>query len=263
MASQTIEQFYQDFETLPKLISMLALSVADAQTRLDQGYLAALKQLAQVAGELKGSNVDIGQFIDLFKAMGPSRYQFTETVVDVRADLRMSTGSEFSIGGSLGLKTPMFAVAVNASYLQRTAADFQASALIHCVIHAVTSDTNVMKTLLDAAPKLNPGSLTHADVGKGILDGWMGLFGFRLLPDTLPAATLNQAYPAISLQGVGGNGATHFTPGTTGWLTIGDDGKLSGTPNVSGPLDFTVTAKDSSPTPVSVTKQYTIQVNNA
>jgi hypothetical protein len=147
MADQTLEQFYQDFETLPKLISTLALGIADAQARLDQGYLESLERLVQIVGELKGSGVELGStgFAPLFKDMGPSRYQFTETVVDIRADLRMSTGSEFQIGGSVGLKTPMFAVAVNASYLKRTAADFQASALIHCVINAISANAKTAR----------------------------------------------------------------------------------------------------------------------
>jgi hypothetical protein len=265
MPSQTIEQFYQDFETLPKLISSLALGIADAQTRLDQAYLEALGKLAQIAGELKGGQIDLGQFADLFKAMGPSRYQFTETVVDVRADLRMSTGSEFSIGGSLGLKTPMFAVAVNASYLQRTAADFQASAVIHCVINAVSSDPNIMQTLLNAAPKLEPGTLTPADSGKGILDGWMGILGFRLLPDTLPDATVNQAY-TTKLQALGGTGALQFklSSGNIDPLKIdAGTGTFSGTPAAAGTLKFQVTVTDAAQPPRSATKQYTLQVNNA
>jgi hypothetical protein len=265
MPDQTLEQFYQDFETLPKLISTLALGIADAQSRLDQGYLDSLERLAKIAGELKGSGVDLGAagFAGLFKDMGPSRYQFTETVVDVRADLRMSTGSEFQIGGSLGLKTPMFAVTVNASYLKRTAADFQASALIHCVINAIPSDSNLMQKLLDAAPKLDPGTLKPNDSGFPILQGFKGVLGVLTVsaPDTLTGkvgGTLSK------IEAVGGTPPYTFAidpAAPKSSVTLNADGTFAGTLKAADPEDVTIKVTDSAkPTANTANRKYTIKV---
>ena len=251
MADQTVEQFYQDFETLPKLISVLALSIADAQSRLDQGYLQSLAKLAQIAGELKGQGVDLGVagFAQLFKDTGPSRYQFTETVVDVRADLRMSSGNEFTIGGSLGLKTPMFAVAVNASYQKRTAADIQASALIHCVINAISSDSAVMQRLLDAAPKLDPGTLKPNDSGRSTLDAWRGVLGIGDLgigPESLTGKTGTPLSSHLTMLGGTAPGKFAMSSNPNLGVTLNADGTFAASRADPVPL----AARSTSPAPV-------------
>jgi hypothetical protein len=270
MANSTIDQFFQDFETLPKLISVLALSIADAQSRLDASYLDSLSRLTKMAGELKSQNIDLATtgFLELFKAMGPSRYQFTETTVDVRADLRMSSGNEFQVGGSFGLQTPMFAVAVNASYLQRTSADFQSSALIHCVINAVSSDAAVMQKLIDAAPKLDPGSLKPNDISRSILDGWRGVVGvpipLSISPDVLTGKTGGHL---DALTAAPGTGPYHFTmtpPNPAAGVTLNADGTFAGNlAAVGNDSDVTIKVDDSSKPALTGSRQYTIKITAA
>jgi len=45
------------------------------------------------------------------------------------------------------------------------------------VINAISSDASVMQKLLDAAPKLDPGTLKPTDNWHTILDGWRGVLG--------------------------------------------------------------------------------------
>jgi len=159
-----VQSFYKDLQSLPLLISNLALSVDEAQRRLDQNYIDALTKLAAIFSQMIGSDpVGMKNFTDLFKAMGPSRYQFTETVVEVRADLQNTTMSQFSLGGSVGFTAPV-AVSINASYTRRNAYDYQASALIRTVLNAIPANDAIMETLLKRA-----GDVPHAqlpDVGR-------------------------------------------------------------------------------------------------
>src|SRR5262245_49877248 len=139
-AQNDLTKFYDSLETLPKLIGDLALSVAEAQRRLDQNYIESLTAIAGVFSQIvKGNEATVEQFSALFKAMGPSRYQFTETVVEVRADLQMTTMSQTQIGVNVGFPAPV-AVAVNASYTRRNAYDSRASTVIRTVLNAIPSD---------------------------------------------------------------------------------------------------------------------------
>ncbi|MDQ3820614.1 MAG: hypothetical protein M3362_23425 [Acidobacteriota bacterium] len=146
-----IDEFYDSLETLPKLISDIAMSVAEAQRRLDQNYMEQLAAFSEIILPLlQDGTGKAEQYLSLFKAIAPSRYQFTETIVEVRADLQMTTASESSLGAKVGINTPVFAVAVNASYTKRSAYDYQAAALIRTQLNAVSSDIDVLNTLLDA-----------------------------------------------------------------------------------------------------------------
>lgn len=178
--STPFDDFYNNLQTLPKLISDLALSVAEAQRRMDVNYMNDLTAFMKIVSSMYHGESGAGpvtpptdQVIALFKTMMPSRYQFTETVVEVRADLQMTTGSEFTAGGSLGINVPV-AVTVNASYTKRTATDYQASALVRTVINAVPADPGVTQSLLTAAQQA-PGA-TAPDVTryKALNDAFTG-----------------------------------------------------------------------------------------
>jgi hypothetical protein len=151
------DDFFKSFDTVPKILSDMALSIAVAQQRMDIDYINNLTAIMQMAAPLLKEDHKVDEFIALFKAIGPSRYQFTTTTLEVRADMQSSTGTQFSIG----LSVP-FAVTVNASYTRRTASDFRASALIRTVMNATPADPATMQTLLNAA-KEAPGVTLPAD----------------------------------------------------------------------------------------------------
>jgi hypothetical protein len=187
----TFDDFYNNLQTLPKLISDLALSVSEAQRRMDINYiqdLTAFLKLISSFYKAEGGQPppQPDQLLSLFKAMMPSRYQFTETVVEVRADLQMTTGTQFTGGGSLGINVPV-AVTVNASYTKRSATDHRASALIRTVLNAVPADPGVMQSLLTAAAAA-PGAQPPDDARyKALADAFSGFENFKNPPATVPA----------------------------------------------------------------------------
>jgi len=163
-----LETFYSSFQTLPRLISDLAMSVAQAQERLDLNYANRLKEILQLIVGIPTSDPTKNAVLAILKDLLPSHYQFTETVVEVRADLQMASTSSISVGGSLGITTPMFAVAVNASYSQRTAMDARSSALIRTVLHAITPDSELTQKMLSAAGSAPGTTLPDSNTFKAL-----------------------------------------------------------------------------------------------
>ncbi|MFL6207690.1 MAG: hypothetical protein ACJ74W_02505 [Pyrinomonadaceae bacterium] len=147
-AKGEIEKFYETFNTLPKLIGDLGIDIAEAQRRLDQNYLEDLAAFAKVVHEVIKGDITVEQYLSLFKAMAPSRYQFTETAIEVRADLQTASAQELKLGVDVGIKTAVFSVAVNVSYLKRSASDYQAAAVIRTVLNAVPADPGLLDKLL-------------------------------------------------------------------------------------------------------------------
>lgn len=152
MANDTdLDKFYKNLQTLPRLISDLALSIAEAQRRMDQNYMNELAEFVDIVLPLlQDGSGQAEQFISLFRAIAPSRYQFTETVVEVRADLQMTTATEGTVEASLGINTPVYAVAVNASYTKRSAYDYRAAAVVRTQLNAIPSNPELLDKLLDA-----------------------------------------------------------------------------------------------------------------
>lgn len=150
MAESKVDEFYEKLQTLPRLISDLALSIAEAQRRLDENYLKELKEFTNIILPLlQDGSGKADQYLTLFKAIAPSRYQFTETVVEVRADLQMTTMTQTELGGDIGINTPVFAVAINAAYTKRSAYDYQAAALVRTQLNAIPSTPDILDKLLD------------------------------------------------------------------------------------------------------------------
>ena len=178
-----IDQFYNTLQTLPRLISDLAMSIAQAQSRLDQNYVTELAAFTSIILPIlnKDSTTKAADYLSLFRAIAPSRYQFTETVVEVRADLQMTTATEGTVAGSVGINTPVFAVAVNASYTKRSAYDYQAAALIRTQLNAIPSNPDILDKLL--TPGGTPGAqLPDAERYRALADL------FARLPQPPPAS---------------------------------------------------------------------------
>lgn len=126
-----------------------AKNLANAKLAAQSVAEAAAKKAAEVIGAAGTANV--AQFLDLFKAIAPSHYQFTETVVEVRADLRVASESELKLGASLGINKGIFSAAVNFSYLKRSASDYQAAASLRSVLNAIPADHGLLGDLLARA----------------------------------------------------------------------------------------------------------------
>jgi hypothetical protein len=160
VANNEMANFYNDLQTVPKLVSDLALSIAEAQRRLDHDYIENLAEFSKVIGSVSqfaaSDPAGAGRFIELFRQMAPSRYQFTETVLEVRADIQMSSFKEVSGSANIGIKASVFALAINASYTKRSAYDARSSALIRTTLHAITSDSIMDKLLPRAGEEIHP-----------------------------------------------------------------------------------------------------------
>lgn len=160
-----IDKFYSSLGTVPGLIGELAMSIAAAQARLDRNYVDSFTRFVEVVRKAVNDGVEDGttgaaldanaktkakdaaatRLIGLFQAIAPSRYQFTETVLEVRADLQASGATSLGVGFSIGGPA---AVAVNASYIRRNSYDYRAAALIKTTLHAISASDDVLKELL-------------------------------------------------------------------------------------------------------------------
>ena len=180
MADNPIDRFYNELQTVPKLLRDLALGVAEAQRALDHDYLENLTEFTKVIRNAVFPNPEspfpAADYIGLFKAMAPSRQQFTETTAEVHADLQLASASEINVGGEFGLKAAIFAVAVNASYARRNAYNYQAAATIKTIIHSVSADPGVMEKLVTRCASA-PGVETPKDERwKSIATAFQSLF---------------------------------------------------------------------------------------
>ncbi|MBL8228181.1 MAG: hypothetical protein JNL98_06875 [Bryobacterales bacterium] len=146
-----MEDFFDSVQTVPKMLSDLALAVSTAQGRLDDDYVCNLKEFVAMLSTLRETGLSTDQLLALIQGLAPARLQFTETTVEVRADLQMSSLSELGVSGELGVRAGMFAVALNASYTRRYGYDQRAAATIRSVIQAAPPAPGVMEQLLRPA----------------------------------------------------------------------------------------------------------------
>lgn len=189
-----LQKFYNDLQTVPKLIRDLALSVAEAQRALDHDYLQNLTEFLRLIRALPadGKSLSVEETKALFQLMAPSRHQFTETVCEVRADIQMASASELGLTTSMGLKGALFSVAVNASYLRRNAYNAQAAATIKTVIHSVPADPGVLEKLIARAAAIPSVEGPKETRWQEISEAFAKLFGelraAPASPSTTPAA---------------------------------------------------------------------------
>lgn len=146
-----------DLTRIPGIIASLGLGIAEAQNRMNLGYLESLDVLiAQVKSLLGGADKDKGispEFLSqLLMNLAPPRYQFTETTLAVKLDLSQSldVAAEGGLGFALG------AFVVNAAFSAGYSSDYRAAAECRTVIHAVLPAGD-NKALFDALLKSAEG----------------------------------------------------------------------------------------------------------
>lgn len=149
MASKLIN----DLTRIPGIVASLGLGIADAQKRMNLGYLESLEVLiGQVKSLLGGPDKDKGispEFLSqLLMNLAPPRYQFTETTFAVKLDLSQSI--DVTVEGGLGFALGAFVV--NAAYAVGYSSDYRAAAECRTVIHAVLPSGD-NKALFDALLK--------------------------------------------------------------------------------------------------------------
>lgn len=163
-------QLIKDLSNVPNIIGALGLSIAAAQKALDANYLDGIERLMTIAKMLLDPQKAAGALTDeekakakdfaaivqeMLLAFAPSRYQYTETTLDVKLDLAQSL--DFS--GAVGLGMGFGAVSVNAAFSVGYSSDYRAAAECRTVIHAISPNATVFNSLLDRAGKLDAKSL--------------------------------------------------------------------------------------------------------
>ncbi len=187
MSDKTIPD---QLSSVATIIGELGANIAEAQKQLDATYVRSLTQvlgqlsdasgrkaavkeaeaaLTEATGSADAAKITAAEnalvaaqtltlpagTLDLIKAIGPSRYQFTETTLKVRLDISRS----LDLAGSLGVGAGFGAVAVNAALTVGYAYDYQAAAECTTVLHAVPTSESVLKTLLDRAKEIDGQNL--------------------------------------------------------------------------------------------------------
>jgi len=154
MSETKTSELTEQLNSVASIVGNLGISIAEAQTRMDAAYVKSLTEVMAITSKLQGTTAaktpSPEAVLTLLKAIGPSRYQFTETTLKVRLDLSKS----LDVSGTLGLGASFGAVAVNAALTVGYAYDYQAAAECTTVIHAVPTDDKVMTALLARAKEV-------------------------------------------------------------------------------------------------------------
>lgn len=160
MSDNNTSELTKQLNSVASIVGNLGISIAEAQTRMDAAYVKSLTEVMAITASLQGTTAAPSPspeaVLTVIKAIGPSRYQFTETTLKVRLDLSKS----LDVSGSLGLGASFGAVAVNAALTVGYAYDYQAAAECTTVIHAVPTDDKVMTALLARAKEVGDKLLT-------------------------------------------------------------------------------------------------------
>lgn len=159
-----------DLTHIPNIIAGLGLSIAEAQRHFDLDYLQSIERLIVMAQSLLGGrktqdgqtsaelSAEEKQRFDQFQSvikdflinLAPTRYQFTETTLNVKLDLAQHL--DVSAGG--GVSAGIGGVAINAALSIGYGTDYRGAAECRTVLHAVPADPTTLRTLLDRAKEL-------------------------------------------------------------------------------------------------------------
>jgi hypothetical protein len=165
----------KDLRNVPNIVGGLGLSIAAAQKAFDVDYLDSIERILALIkimlggkkADAQGNPIDLddkekeslaatAQVIqELLTKLAPSRYQFTETTLNVKLDLAQS----LQIGGTVGLGFGVGAISLSAAFTIAYGFDYRAAAECRTVIHAYPADQAVFTALLGRAEKLSDKTL--------------------------------------------------------------------------------------------------------
>lgn len=149
---------------LPATIARMGLGIAEAQKELDANFVKDLRAVLAMFrsaledkdadGEPKLSEESKRLLMTIVEQFAPTRYQFTETTLEFRADLAESLDVGASLGLEAGVSAGIAAVSVSASASVAFGYDYNAAARITTVLHARPLDRATMHDLLSRADRL-------------------------------------------------------------------------------------------------------------
>jgi hypothetical protein len=161
--AQEVSSLIKDLSSVPNIVGSLGLSIAAAQKAFNLDYLENLERLLATAKSLLGSDLPkddesqamVRLLTEMVLSLAPSRYQFTETTLNVKLDLAQ-TGSTAQQAG-LGINTG--AVAINAAMTSSFGYDARSAAEVTTVLHAISPDRAAFTALLAQAAKISDKAL--------------------------------------------------------------------------------------------------------
>ena len=180
MANGKAGRLVQDLSNVPSIVGSLGLAVAEAQKAFNLDYLDNIERILGLikalldAKDESGADVDLGEHVAFVEAMllqlAPSRYQFTETTLEVSMDLAQT----LDVGASAGFSAGVGAIALNASVTVGFGYDYRAAAHVKSVLHAIPTDKAAFNALLGRAKDLDaktlelpPGATVDTDIATG------------------------------------------------------------------------------------------------
>ncbi len=110
---------------LPEIIERLGVSIASAQSALDQSSLAIAQAMGTTMVEIDSqprSLLELG-FI-------PSFYAFTEATIEARLAFTITQSTEIGVNASVGFQVGLFAASVDASYSRKYSFEAQGSSSV-------------------------------------------------------------------------------------------------------------------------------------
>jgi hypothetical protein len=168
-APRGADRLVKQLNHLPTTIARMGLGIAEAQKELDTNFVhdvhallamfhAAMRPLNSEGNPEPLDEHGTAMLISVIEQFGATRYQFTETTLEFRADLAES----FSAGASFGVSAGVPAVSVSASGSVAFGYDYNAAARISTVLHARTLKPEVTRVLLQRASELGQLPLPDA-----------------------------------------------------------------------------------------------------
>lgn len=169
----------KDLNSVPAIVGALGTNIAEAQKALNLDYLDNLERLLGIAKSMLAPTTPDGEALDasehatliqeLITQLAPSRYQFSETTLDVKLDLAQT----MDLGGSAQFSAGFGAIAVSAALTVGYGFDYRAAAEVRTVLHAVPASDAVMTALLNRAAALDARVLTlppGATIDQALVD---------------------------------------------------------------------------------------------
>jgi len=197
MANGKASKLVQDLSNVPSIVGSLGLAIAEAQKAFNLDYLNNIERLLALIKSLldakdeTGAAVDLGEHEEFVKTMlmqlAPSRYQFTETTLDVTMDLAQT----LDVGASAGFSAGIGAIALNASVTVGFGYDYRAAAHVKSVLHAIPADQAAFKSLLSRAKELDaqtlalpPGAAVDSEIVSSAVKLTSTMVGKSIAPPT-------------------------------------------------------------------------------
>jgi len=160
------------------VVGDLGRNISAAQKLMNKDYVESLQALMRTAADhVAAGEGRAAALVSLLRTLAPSRYEYTETVVEFAADLAEMKQRSTMVGGGATFKM----LQVNAAMSMGYAESYRSAARITATIHAVP-DTQLAAALLDRAvtieaeaPQLPLGTSVDQQIYDGVHEIWNAL----------------------------------------------------------------------------------------